>query len=103
MTIAAPDLSEHLGGTTAPAKVLEQVIEEATAMVDEIIGQNAVPLPIKDRAILETAADLYGRRAAPNGIKSFADLDGTSPVRIRLDPLAPAKAILQPFLKVVIA
>lgn len=101
--VTPQSLSEHLGGTTAPQGVLENVIAEATALVKEIVGQNTVPTVIQDRAILETAADLYGHRNAPNGIKSFADLDGTSPVRIRLDPLAPAKAILEPFLKVVIA
>lgn len=96
-------LSEHLGGTTASQVTLEIVLEEATALVGGYVGENQVPEVIYNRAVLETAADLYGHRSAPNGIKAFADLDGTSPVRIRLDPLAPAKAILQPFLKVVIA
>ncbi|WP_297587725.1 hypothetical protein [uncultured Mobiluncus sp.] len=101
--VTPQSLSEHLGGTSAPAEVLTQVITEAEAMVTAIIGAQKIPEVITDRAILETAADLYGHRSAPNGIKAFGDLDGASPVRIRLDPLAPAKAILAPFLKVVMA
>lgn len=101
--VTTQSLSDHLGGTTAPEKVLETVIDEATALVEAYVKGNTVPEVIYDRAVLETAADLYGHRSAPNGIKAFADLDGSSPVRIRLDPLASAKAILQPFLKMVVA
>ncbi|WP_311497998.1 hypothetical protein [uncultured Mobiluncus sp.] len=101
------ELSEYLGGTSSSSQALEACISEAESLVGVLLqdSRESTPPPeaIVKRAVLDTAADLYARKSAPNGVKAFADLDGTSPIRLRLDPLAQARATLAPFLKMVVA
>lgn len=58
---------------------------------------SGVPLVIWERAVLSCAADLYYRKQAKGGISQFATPDG-SPMRLRHDPMAEARALLAPFL-----
>ncbi|MCI6584467.1 MAG: hypothetical protein MSC45_05300 [Mobiluncus sp.] len=105
--VAPAELSEHLGGTNATTETLEACISEATGLVAVLLKDVLESTPpteaLVKRAVLDTAADLYARKSAPNGVKSYADLDGTQTVRLRLDPLAQARATLAPFLKLGVA
>lgn len=112
MTIEVPtpspsELSEHLGGSNATTQALSACIDEAVALVATLVAdvRESTPPPpsIVRRAVLDTAADLYARKAAPNGVKSYADLDGGQTIRLRLDPLAQARATLAPFLRMAVA
>lgn len=58
----------------------------------------AIPATILARAVIEVAAELFNRRAAPLGIKNFADMDGTAPIRIARDPMTAGRPILAPYL-----
>lgn len=106
-TPSPSELSEHLGGTNATTQALQACIDEAVALVATLVvdARETTPPPpaIVKRAVLDTAADLYARKTAPNGVKSYADLDGGQTVRLRLDPLAQARATLAPFLKMAVA
>lgn len=101
------ELSEHLGGSNATTQALQACIDEAVALVATLVvdARETTPPPpsIVRRAVLDTAADLYARKAAPNGVKSYADLDGGQTIRLRLDPLAQARATLAPFLRMAVA
>lgn len=77
-------------------------LAESIELVDRLIGTNVVPSAIKDRAYLETGADLFNRKNAPNGISQFADFGGEA-IRINRDPLVQARALLKGFLRAPIA
>lgn len=57
----------------------------------------AVPAAIHDQAVLMVASELFHRRQAPNGITQFADFGGNA-VRLGKDPMAPAYALLLPYI-----
>lgn len=82
---------------------LTECLNEARLMVGELVGDRSVPEPIKDRALIECAADLYWRREARAGIATFDVDGGIDQVRIRRDPLDGARDILAPWLGVGIA
>ena len=74
-------------------------LTEATQIVTDIIGSvSGVPALIRDRAILETGAELYHRRQARLGIAQLGTGDDLAPVRIARDPKLTAKAILSDYL-----
>lgn len=63
-----------------------------------------VPERVLTRAVVEVGADLFHRRAARNGVVAFDDTEITaSPIRIGRDPLAAARPILAPYLRIGIA
>lgn len=95
-------LAAHVGATRTTSH-LPECLTEADAMVSHHIGKNKVPEVIRDRALLETAADLFWRRHARNGIATFDGGDGLEVLRIGLDPMASARTILAPYLGVGIA
>ena len=69
---------------------LRSCVDEATALVGSQVGSATIPQDVHDRAVMEVAAELYHRRSAPNGIKSFADgLDGASAIRVARDASSP--------------
>ncbi|MGJ9424732.1 hypothetical protein ACHABX_02675 [Nesterenkonia halotolerans] len=70
---------------------------EAQAMVSQHTGTATVPDPIKARAVLEVAADLYYRRKTRNGVADFADLEGAAPIRVARDPMTAAYPLLRPY------
>lgn len=57
-----------------------------------------IPPEITSRAILETGAELFHRKASRNGVAQFATGDSVAPMRISRDPLAAARGILAPYL-----
>ena len=57
----------------------------------------AVPAQVHDQAVLMVASELFHRRSAPNGITQFADFGGNA-VRLGKDPMAPAYALLLPYI-----
>ncbi|OYO16285.1 hypothetical protein CGZ94_04920 [Enemella evansiae] len=74
---------------------------EATALVDRHIGTATVPPDIRDRAVLEVAADLFYRRETRNGVVAFGGQDGgasVAPVRVSRDPMKAATDLLRPYL-----
>lgn len=88
-------LADYVGDDRHQTR-LETCTAEATALVDQHTAGATVPGTVRDRAVLECAAELYNRADAPNGIKSFAE-DGTT-VRVARDPMVAARPLLAPFL-----
>lgn len=96
-------LAERIGADPSRADALTETLDEATAIVSRIVGDVAVPTPVLRRAIIDTAADLWNARSAPNGVATFADANGTVPLRVSRDRSATARALLRPWLPPVIA
>lgn len=69
------------------------------ADIEAVAAGKKIPAATLARAVKETAADLYSRRRARNGIVEIGG-DGITPdvVRINRDPMAAARPILRPFL-----
>lgn len=98
----ATDLQEYVGAPDSDAAFVEQCWDEATALVNQYVGDETIPVAVLDRAFLEVGSELYHRRQAPNGIAQFASMDG-SPVRVARDPMVGAYPILNRFMVVGIA
>ena len=56
-----------------------------------------LPEEVRNRAVMEVAAELWHRRNAPNGIKSFGDLDGAGVIRVARDALVAARPLFEPW------
>lgn len=102
MAVTVDDVAK-LVGASAPKDGMVDCLAQGTTMVETYIADNAlpgktVPSEIRDRAVLEVAADLWHRRQARFGIvnESYASGDGitSEPIRISRDPLAVARPIL---------
>lgn len=79
---------------------LDSYLTGCLAVAQELVTQeapNAVPEAVRDRAVIEVAAELFHRRNAPNGIKSFGDLDGAAAIRVARDALVAARPLLDPW------
>jgi hypothetical protein len=87
------DLTTYVGATAEDSEFVQQCWDEAYALVSAYVGGNDIPQAVGDRAVLETASELFHRRNAPNGIAQFAAFDG-SPVRVARDPMTPAYPLL---------
>lgn len=87
------DLATYVGATDDDSEFVQQCWDEAYALVSAFVGGVDIPQSVGDRAVLETASELFHRRNAPNGIAQFAAFDG-SPVRVARDPMTPAYPIL---------
>lgn len=105
---ATPELANRLktyvnggAGSTPGADdaFIEACIAEATALVDNECGASVgnVPTEVLHRAYVETGAELYYRKQAPQGITQFASNDGAA-IRTRRDPLEAVRPMLAPFL-----
>lgn len=105
---ATPELANRLtqyvsgGSGSVPADVapfIEACISEAALLVDHLCGTSIdlVPLEVLHRAYIETGAELYYRKNAPQGITQFASVDGAA-IRTRRDPLEAVRPFLTPFL-----
>lgn len=103
----AADLTTRLAayvGDVYPDEFLTLCLTEARALVESQVGGAPVPNDVQDRAVIEVAAELYHRRSAPNGVKSFADgFDGASVIRVARDPLVAARPLLAPYLGLAIS
>lgn len=93
----------YVKATEAGIDFVRECTEEAAALVQEHIGTRAVPEVVARRAVVKTAANLYWQRGAQNGVATFGDADTLQTVRVGLDPMRDARAILNPFLGVAIA
>lgn len=100
------DLIERLTKYVAPgahsvvivdAGFVSECVEEALALVGQVVGEHTVPATIRDRAVIEAGSELFHRRQSPNGISQFAAPDGGA-LRIARDPMNVARTILAPFL-----
>lgn len=83
---------------------LKKCVTVAWLSVTHFVGSAVIPSHILDRAVLEVAAELYHRKNAPNGIKSYADaFDGASAIRVARDALIAARPLLTPYMPLPIA
>jgi hypothetical protein len=112
MTVSASDLSAYLGPLDPSyAEFVGDCATQANALVAGLIGSQMSALvgsdtapaivtvnqTLIDRATLEVGAELFNRRDTKNGFAQFAGT-GDNAVRVRIDPLIPARAILAPIL-----
>lgn len=105
---ATPELANRLklyvsgGAGSVPSQgdaFIEECIAEAAALVDHWCGTSValVPTEVLYRAYVETGADLYYRKQAPQGVSQFTAVDGSA-IRLRRDPLDAARPMLMAFL-----
>ena len=83
-------------GAAASSTYMGQCLDVAALMVDQE-KPTGLPEDIRARAVLEVAAELWHRRNAPNGIKSFGDLDSASVIRVARDAMVAARPLFQPW------
>lgn len=85
-------------GTTVADEDLQDILDSASALLVEYVGDAEVDDVILTRAQLLVAVEMYHQDKAPNGIVNqqydTADGLGVAPVRIGRDPLAPAYPLL---------
>lgn len=98
----AGEVAAYVGGVPTTA-FLTQCVQVAAQQVATYTATATVPETIRRRAVMEVAAELYHRKSAPNGIKSFADLDGASAVRVARDAMVAARPLLAPYLGLAIS
>ena len=92
------------GGAVPVDPYLTNCPTAGRALVYCLGGPATVPDDVRERAVLEVAAELYHRRSAPNGIKNFADgFDGTAAIRVARDALVAARPLLAPYLPLAIS
>lgn len=104
MTVTSGMVLRDAGAGDADNDVALEVLAEATAYVDAYVAANlvdplvTVPTAIQDAAVLACATDLFARRKAPFGQQIMTDTSGNPvPTRLGMDPLAGARAKLQPW------
>lgn len=94
----ADRVASHVKAGTA-SEYVRSCAAEAQELVKVHIGSvNSVPQAVLERAIVETAAELFWRRNAQNGIATFSSGDTLETARIGSDPMRPARTILAPWL-----
>lgn len=81
------------------AKELAHALAEARTLVTSHCGTQVqrVPADVLDRAIVETAAELFHRKSARNGVMDLGDTD-LAPFRVRNDPLKAVYPLLTPYI-----
>lgn len=95
--VLAERASKLLGVTVT--EWLKECAAQAIALVTTYTKGASVPGPVLTGAMTEVTAELWNRKDAPNGVKSFADgLDGVSAIRVRRDALAAVKPQLDLYL-----
>lgn len=102
----ASRLGSHVGvGRGAGSDdYVQQCVAEAIELVKQHVGPvSVVPEAILQRAVVECGADLYWRRQARSGVATFDSEGALETVRIGLDPMRSARAVLAPYLGVPIA
>jgi hypothetical protein len=88
------DVLDYVGSTDTDFATT--CLAEATALVEAFVGSAVVPSEIVDRAILETASELFHRRNAPSGLQQFAEMDGI-PARLNRDPMTQSYSLLRKY------
>lgn len=99
---AVAELSKRVADYVGGVPVTDYLTGCATAAIELVTTYTAgaeIPGPVLTAALTEVAAELYHRKAAPNGVKSYADgLDGATTIRVRRDALAGVKPQLDLYL-----
>lgn len=99
----ASALSRYVGDVPL-TDYLKDCVSVAWLSVTLFVRPAVIPSRILDRAVLEVAAELYHRKNAPNGIKSYADaFDGASAIRVARDALVAARPLLAPHMPLPVA
>jgi len=91
------DLKAYVNAPGADDELVQANWAEAHALITVYIGDATVPTAIHDRARIVVGAELYGQRAAPNGIAQFATFDGQNAIRVARDPMTGAYPLLGRF------
>ena len=97
-------LAEYVGGVPV-THYTDECVSTAISLVLAYVGKarTLVPDDVMERAIIEAGAELFHRKSAPNGVKSFGDgFDGAT-VRVARDPMVAARPILDPYLGMAIS
>lgn len=89
------ELSEYVGAGASDAAQLGANLATAVELVTMAIGSASVPAPVQREAVMQTAAAIFHRRQAPNGIADFGE---AGPVRVSRDPMLAARPILAPYI-----
>ena len=98
----ADQVAAWVGGADAAGDDIVLITATANYTVAQLLDGNTVPEEIAQHATLALAADLVEQRNAPNGVRLFTDgTGGIAPLRVRADSAGRARAILAPFLPVV--
>ena len=94
------DLKAYVGAPDSDNAFVASCWTEAHALVDKFCGVAVadVPASVLQRAKVECGSELFHRRSAPNGIAQFANLDGSSAVRVARDPMVAAYPLLTPYI-----
>lgn len=96
MAVTAEEVRVFVGAETGEhTALIADSLSEALTLVAKYVGTAPVAEALRDRAVLEVAADLFHRRNAPNGITNQFDIADGQPLRISRDPMAPAYKILR--------
>lgn len=106
LELNAQELSQKVAAHAKAGPESDYVLSCTTEAIDLIkqhIGEATVPEAIATRAVIETAAELYWRRNARNGIAQFNSGEGIELMRVGADPMHAARIILRPWLGVPIA
>lgn len=99
--VTVPRFAQYVNADASlDAVELEECLSAAVELVDRLLtGATAPPESVKDRAVLESAADLYARKNARTGVPSFeSELGVPEPYPVLRDPKASARVILQQWL-----
>lgn len=94
MAMTWEDLKAYVNAPAADDELVEANWDEASELIDVFVGTTTVPATIIDRARIVVGAELYGQRAAPNGIAQFATFDGNNAIRVARDPMTGAYPLL---------
>ena len=105
--VTVDDVVKYVG--TNDVDFAQQCLDEASSLVFAYLGISTgtyngqpvyygadIPDNIIDRAILDTASELFARRNAPSGLQEWATTDGV-PVRLSRDPMTNSYPLLQKF------
>lgn len=103
MAMTWQDLKAYVNAPAADDELVEANWDEASELIDVFIGTSEVPAVILDRARIVCGAELYGQRAAPNGIAQFATFDGQNAIRVARDPLVGCYPLLSRYVPLGIA
>jgi len=97
MSVTVEQLQDYVG-TKEVGAFIDGCLTSANSLVSNYIKTAAVPLTIRDQAVLTVASELFHRRSAPNGVAQFASMDGT-PIRVAKDPMNSVYPILLAFVR----
>ncbi len=99
MPVELEQLRKELGVSKDREDQLRPVLDGAYQLLYGLVDVNTLHWSIADQAVILIAGDLWYLKQAPNGVRNFADLNGSSLVRVNRDPTARARGLLAPWMK----